>query len=98
MGKRDEVAVFKEAETKIQKANADYVINDLFEAVDEPYLPDIASAAVTSAETRQKAAEANAATQRNKEQERRINVVKDAGSGISYRLGATSGTLYLEEV
>ena len=98
MGKKDEVSEFKDNEMKIQKSNADYIINQIMEEVDEPYLKDITSAAGTAEKTREKTQSAMIAAEKCKEQERRINVITDNKNGKTYRIGVKSRTMYLEEV
>lgn len=98
MKKKDEVFEFKAGQVKIQQANADYWIENHLEGVDEPYLPDIASAAVTAEATREKTKLAIAAKLECKEQEQRINTIADDMNGKTYRIGVESKSVYLEEV
>ena len=98
MEKKDKASEFKDTQIKIQQTNANYWIDTFLEGADEPYLPDIASAAVTAENTRKKTELATEEKDKCKEQERRINTITDDTNGTVYRIGAKSKSVYLEEV
>lgn len=98
MEKKDNASEFKDNQTKIQKANVDYWVDVFMEGADEPYLPDIASAAVTAELTRQKTELVTEAKDKCKEQEQRVNTMTDDANGKTYRIGARAKSIYLEEV